>query len=49
MVGDLIVCIKRYIKQAFCVHAYTHKRRECGMQVFEVYTCKKCGKINVTK
>ena len=49
MIGDLILCIKGYIKQAFCVHDYTHKTRECGVQVFEVYACKKCGRVHVTK
>lgn len=47
MIGDLIIKIKTYIKQAFCIHDYNIITRDIGNQSFNISTCKKCGRIYI--
>ena len=41
--GDLILWIKTWFKENFCIHDY--KAKEMGIFGEIVYICKKCGRI----
>lgn len=45
MVGDLIIIIKHFFKQTFCIHEYEKQTRLIGNDCRKSYTCKKCGRI----
>lgn len=47
MIGEIILQVRNFLDQTFCIHDYTIKNREVGMQIFTVYECKKCGKVKV--
>lgn len=44
---DIIYYIKDILKKFFCKHKYKVYLGECGIQLFMVYDCPKCGKIKV--
>ena len=45
MIGDLILKMKKILRQTFCIHDYNVKTRDVAFQSFNIYTCKKCGRI----
>ena len=47
MVGDIILRLKHFFNQTFCIHDYITKNREVGFQTFTVYECKKCERTKV--
>lgn len=50
MIGNLLLNMKKFISQMFCMHDYyIVTRRNANKQDFNVYTCKKCGYQKVKK
>ena len=47
MIGDLIIYLKKIIKQTFCKHEYKIISININRQTFNIYTCKKCGREKV--
>ena len=47
MIGDLIIYLKKIIKQTFCKHEYKIITRDINRQTFNIYTCGKCGREKV--
>lgn len=42
MIGDIILIIKRFFKQLFCIHNY--RCYHCGTD-YNYIKCNKCGKL----
>lgn len=49
MIGDLILELYKKIKQTFCIHEYKSKYVNNAFQIFEIKTCKKCGRKKIKK
>lgn len=45
MIGDIFLWLRTKIKQSFCVHDYSFKSMEIGLQIFTTKTCKKCNRM----
>ena len=50
MIGDVILYIKKLIKQNTCIHKYKYDGRiDVYTDVLNFQKCTKCGKIRIVK
>ena len=44
MIGDMIISLKKFLKQTFCLHKYRTYSREVGIHIITFCECEKCGR-----